>query len=907
MENLNDARDLNLRRKVRFSIGTGNLGAVQNVEGVWGRLCKMLSEPRVTPEKFIEYQRASDKQRAALKNAGGYWIGAHCDTGRRKTNTIRERDVVCFDIDNGDLWPGPLVQSLRDRKTGVSEFEFFVHSSRSHTVVKPKLRLVFLLSKPVSAEKYSAFVRILAHRLDPKMETVDPVSFRLAQMMFMPTVSSDMVDQFVAFRNEGKLVNPDEILASWGPGWTDYSKLPRGAHEKTLRQIAEKAENPLTKGGLVGAFCRTYDVPAAISEFLPDLFVESDVETVTADARYKYVHSEGGPGAVLYDGGLFLYSHHGSDPYSDRLLNAWDLVRLHKFGHEDEDESSYERVVDMPSYKSMVELSKRDPRVKKTLAMENFSAATELMGSVEDKTEPEDIVEDLVGPAEPAPGKLLNSLIGAVKGDDAMPALPPSKEWLRDLELTDKLALKSTIQNLQIILTNDPGLRGAFRRNRFTGNVDVCRDLVSRSNTLKPLKLKKAGRWAGQQITDIHLTWLQAFLDDKTSRDGGGGYGCKFGRNTVAEAIELVANHDSYHPVIDWINSEPWDGVERVETFFSEYVGAEDSIYTRQVARALFVAASARLMEPGHKFDYAVILEGLQGIRKSTLVSALANDQWFGELNRDVENGQKVVEQTRGRWFVELPELSAFGKREAEEIKAFVSQTGVQARMAYARYESVSPRQFVLVGTTNKDTYLKDETGNRRFWPVPVPAIDIDVDRIRRDIQQIHAEAMVMFLRMRQDQPEGDLPLYLTDPGARAIQESLALSRSTDETEAYWAERISTWLDRPVSRAAVLAEHGIESDPSDEDTIGVRGFATPVTIYVGALGGKAMEFHEGISVRIRKAMRSVPGWVDGGRVRVSTGSKDGTGNTRVRSFWRQSEDGSRELWRPIEIDLFDLI
>ena len=912
MQNLDDSRDLNLRRKVRYSVGEGNLGAVQNYEAPWSRLCKMLSEPKATSEKFIEYQRAPDKVRAKLKNANGYWIGAHCETGRRKTNSIRERDVVCFDIDNGDLWPGDLIQALKTRKTAISEFEFFVHSSRSHTLVKPKLRLVFLLSKPVSAERYSAFVRILAHRLDPKMATVDPVSFRLAQMMFRPTISADMADHFIAFRNSGKLVDPDAILESWPHPWTDYSKLPRGEHEKTLRQIAEKAENPLMKGGLVGAFCRTYSVPEAIEKFLPGVFEESDTETVTSDARYKYVNSEGGPGAVLYDGGLFLYSHHGSDPYSDRLLNAWDLVRLHKFGEEDDEDETYERISEAPSYQSMVEMVKRDPATKKTIAMENFSLATETLGPVVDTAEPNeideedfDVLADLLGetPAVPAkkadPG--LHEAMTALKGLDGMPILPASKEWLGSLELTEKLSLKSTVQNLQIILTNDPALRGAFRRNKFTGSVDVCRDLIPRSKTLSPLRRKNLGRFGVNAISDRHLTWVQAFLDDKTSRDGGGGFGCTFGRNTIAETIELVADQFPYHPVIEWIDSEPWDGVERLETLFIKYAGAEDNIYTRLAAKIMMIAASARLCEPGHKFDYAVILEGAQGLRKSTFVAALANDVWFGELSRDMEDDRKVVERTEGRWFVELPELSAFGRREVEEVKDFISKTGVQARMAYGRYVSHSPRQFILCGTTNKDVYLKDDTGNRRFWPIKIGENPIDIDGLREVIQQLHAEAMHLYRQMRAEQPEGDLPLYIADEEALAIQKDLVFERSRDDAEEYWAGRIAAWLERPVSKAEAYRELGLDYEGDDADDFGLRAVTSYVAIWVGALGGESGAFHEGIAVKIRRACRGLEGWEDRGRKQVR--------GKRFRGIWSTVHDPKGfcdDHWIPIE-DPFNLV
>lgn len=886
-----------LKREVRISAGGDNRGKVHNQTVTWGALMKRLSHVTVTAEKFIDYQRASPDVRNDLKNAPGYWIGAHCADGKRKKSGITERDIMCFDIDNGSLFEGDLVKMLRDKTTAISEYEFFVHSSRSHTSINPRLRLVFLLKEPVSASKYEAFSRILAHKLDPNMRTVDPVSFRLAQMMYLPSCSVDMQDQFIAFRNEGALVDPETILESWSGDWSDPTALPRCPGEEDLRVSAAKAENPMEKRGVIGTFCRTYDIYSAIEKFLPDTFYETDYEG--SEVRYKYANSEGGAGAVVYEDGLFLYSHHGTDPYSDRLLNAWDLVRLHKFGDLDDSARADTPITSMPSYKAMVELASHDPKVKSSRALERFDFSdldvdtyqNDIESDIKSDSDSEpDIMADLLGEApKTAP---VGGLFGAM--DDAaveslIGAQPKARsdDWVKKLDMTEKNGIKPTSYNLEIILSNDTRLAGAFGYNRLTQGYVQLRDLVSPG--LEPLPLPK-DQVRDVVLSDRHVTWVRMLLDSPTPLDGGKGFDLRMAFGEVDAIIKLVADQYAFHPVIDWIESVPWDGTPRIDTFLHRHLKAEDTPYTREVSRLLFLGASARVLEPGHKFDTAIILEGIQGAGKSTFISALANHRWFGELDTDLSDRRKTVEQLSGMWFVEIPELSAFSKREVEEIKAFISTQRSQVRAAFARNAEMFERQCIMMGSTNKDTYLSDATGNRRFLPVRVPpGTEIDNLAVWSEAQQAHAEAMHIIKEMRRRTPRSvmeNLPLMLSKDIREDAAEEVAM-RVMDDFEQLMSDRIERWANMPVPVSTIVNELGLdESWLVDGDPMAVRNWIQLDTIWISALGRSAKDFDNKASFTISRIMGTAPQWRRAGR-KIINGS-------RARGYFRVCDGACAE-------------
>lgn len=210
-------------------------------------------------------------------------------------------------------------------------------------------------------------------------------------------------------------------------------------------------------------------------------------------------------------------------------------------------------------------------------------------------------------------------------------------------------------------------------------------------------------------------------------------------KDTTHNAADVIARENSFHPVCDWLRGLEWDGVPRLDNWLCRYMGAEDSPYTRQVGRMFLIGMVARVKMPGCKMDYILILEGAQGAAKSTALAILGG-RWFSDSMPDLRFGKDVSQHIRGKWLIEIPELEGMRKAEVTQLKAFLSRRKEQYRPSYGRREVFEDRQCVFAGSTNETEYLRDGTGNRRFWPVKVAA-SIDIEALIRDRDQLFAEA----------------------------------------------------------------------------------------------------------------------------------------------------------------------
>ena len=210
----------------------------------------------------------------------------------------------------------------------------------------------------------------------------------------------------------------------------------------------------------------------------------------------------------------------------------------------------------------------------------------------------------------------------------------------------------------------------------------------------------------------------------------------------VSRSVGAVARDIRVHPVREYLNRLHWDGTPRLEGWTVTHLGAEDTPLNRAFGSLWMISAVARIMQPGSKADHMLILEGPQGAKKSTALTVLAGDGWFTDELAEIGSKDAAL-QMRGVWIIEIAELDAIGRAEVSRIKAFLSRTVDRYRPPYDRYVVDVPRQCVFAGSVNPDTYLRDETGNRRFWPVRCGRIDLDA--LRRDRDQLWAEAVVRY------------------------------------------------------------------------------------------------------------------------------------------------------------------
>ena len=290
--------------------------------------------------------------------------------------------------------------------------------------------------------------------------------------------------------------------------------------------------------------------------------------------------------------------------------------------------------------------------------------------------------------------------------------------------------------------------------------------------------------------------------------DRQGGYGIQVSDRNMHGAIATVAQENAYHPVREMLTRMTWDGIPRVDHLFVDYLGCPDDAYHRQMARLMLLGAVTRIFEPGHKFDFVPILEGGQGIGKSSFIEGLALG-WKSDLSGEFHDDKRMVEQMQGSWIIEIPELQGFSKAEITTLKAFITRSSDKVRLSYERKTRIFPRQSVFVGSTNEKEYLRDDK-NRRYLPVKCAERQIDIARLEDTIPLIWAEAVHIYREMRARQERGRLPLYPTGEVKR-MAEAIQEDRRVIPEDEQMAGEIAYWLDQPVDPAPEFDE--LEDSP----------------------------------------------------------------------------------------------
>jgi predicted P-loop ATPase len=310
-------------------------------------------------------------------------------------------------------------------------------------------------------------------------------------------------------------------------------------------------------------------------------------------------------------------------------------------------------------------------------------------------------------------------------------------EWCGLYQLGSNGKPIPNLANVMIVLRHDPALH----------DLVALDEMLNATMLLRPVPGQSASRTEirPRPFTDVDAAAVQEYLQ---LNDFG-----RLSKDTVHQAVDLRASECAFHPVRYYLNALEWDGVPRVAIWLSYYLGAEPSHYTEGIGRMFLISLVARIMQPGCKADYMLVLEGPQGARKSTACSILGGT-WFSDGLPDISAGKDVQAHLAGKWLIEVAEMSALSKAEAAQLKAFLTRTEERYRPSYGRREIIQPRQCIFVGTTNKTAYLRDETGGRRFWPVKVGMIDTDALAADRD--QLFAEALTLYRVGKTWWPDGE-------------------------------------------------------------------------------------------------------------------------------------------------------
>ena len=630
-------------RQISISVGNSrNSKAWRQENTTVSALYTRLSQPIISTETHAEYMNMPKSQQDDLKDVGGF-VGGTLNAPQRSKANVTGRDIITLDFDN--IPPNGI--EFIERRIKAMNINYCIYSTRKHTPAKPRLRIIIPLDRSVTPNEYEPIARRIAQQIG--IDMADKTTYDINRLMYWPSKCSDM-DFYFSSDLEKPFAIADSILQSYSD-WHDVTAWPRAASEiDAVKHQLKAQEDPLEKSGLVGAFCRTYTIEQAMETFLPGIYEAVD----NMPDRYTYLNGSTTGGAVVYDG-KFLYSHHATDPCSEKLVNAFDMVRLHKFGDLDADIKPDTPIAKIPSFLKMCNLVLEDRKCRATLDKDRQDAA----------------VADFEG----------------IAADDP--------DWATELELTAQGKVKNTIDNFMMILEHDPALTGKFAYNAF----------AERKEILAPVPWNRANK--RRMWTDADTNGLYWYIEKR--------YDVR-GRGDIDSALSVYMSQHCFNEVQDFINSLTWDGVKRLDTLFIDYLGAEDTPYTRTVTRKMLIAGIARAMTPGVKFDNMLILVGAQGIGKSSILQKLSKG-WFNDSICSFE-GKDAAELLQGIWIIEVSELGAFGKSDTRRIKQFLSLNADIFRAAYARNAEERKRKCVFFGSTNDREFLRDPTGERRFWPV---------------------------------------------------------------------------------------------------------------------------------------------------------------------------------------------
>lgn len=632
----------------------------------WSQLLKRLETPVRTHETLAEYMKMPKDEQDRIKDVGGF-VGGALKGGRRKADTVDSRQLITLDADYA---PADLMEDI----ALLAYYAYAMYTTHKHSPEKPRLRFVIPMDRPVTADEYEAIARKLAEEIG--IDYFDDTTYQPSRLMYWPSAAAD--GEYLFHYEDLPWLSADNILRRY-PDWTDTSYWPESSRAKESRvKQAKKQGDPTEKTGLIGAFCRTYDVEDAIAAFLPEVYVKCDLPE-----RYTYAEGSTTSGLVIYEDGRFAYSNHSTDPACGKLCNAFDLVRIHKYGIQDEDAAPGTPTTKLPSYKAMMELVQRDKETTLTVARERAELAREDFADTCDTEE-----------------------------DDS---------WKSRLS-KDKKGLEPSLNNLLLIMRHDQGLKG-IRFNQMADNLEIK----------GPVPWKSPSRF----WRDADDAQLEAYLSMTYT---------EFPKAKILTAITKAADDRSYHPVREYLDSLPvWDGIPRVDTLLIDYLGADDTEYVRSVTRKTLCAAVHRVRYPGCKFDTVLVLCGPQGIGKSTLISRLGG-QWFSDsLNLADTRDKTAAEKLQGYWIIEIGEMAGIGSAGVKTLRGFITTQDDRYRASYGRRVSSHPRQCILIGTTNSEEgYLNDVEGGRRFWPVRVPCIGAKHvwDMTQEEVSQIWAEVL---------------------------------------------------------------------------------------------------------------------------------------------------------------------
>lgn len=710
---------------------------------------------------------------AHVKEAGNYLLGQLTEKRRRKS-TIHSRCAITLDADSPS---SDFVDRVLTTLDGVA---LIIHTTYSSMAIDPRYRVIIPLGADISPQEYYMVAEYLMDAIG--VSSFDPGSSQAERYMFKPAHPES--EPFWFQVQQGAALDYKTILAEWD-GSLDELPSPN---------VAKGKRDPLAVPGVVGLFNQVYqDFDQLVEEF------ELPYEKVAAD-RYRLVGASGAAGMGPVQGyeNLF-YSHHSHDPAYGQACSAFDVVRLHKFGHLDKAALDSTPINRLPSTKAMMDSAIQIPAVRSKTAAGN----------------PEDDF----------------GVVASSDGDKDASG-QPSDNWRDKLRLNSKTgAAEDTIGNWDLIVRHDPVFKNIYY-NAMALQHELADDTPWR-------EVFDHTRGFG----DRDQSELMGHVERR--------YGFRPADTRINQALDIVSHIREKNPVLDYLSALKWDGEERLEYALP---GVLDSAYTRLVARKTFVAAVARMFEPGCKWDHMTIFYGKEGLGKSRWIEKISRG-WYTPLKN--LDSTDTIEAMQKSWITVSDEGHSMKKADFDQLKEFITQTNDTFRLKYAKRTLTTPRHNVIWGTTNDHQFLRRQEGNRRFLVVKAE-LEYDFDAMTDEyIDQVWAEA-VHYYRAGED-------LFLDD----RLAELAANAREEFTQEDAITGLIQNYLDTPVPTAwdSMSLDQRAEwrmDRASGFNTDHVEGRIDRVCslqVWVEVLEKRIGDHRRIDLLEISNALRDLPGWV----------------------------------------------
>lgn len=795
----------------------------KNTRLLWSELLRRLGHTQRTMERFEEYLLMSKEVQGDIKDVGGF-VGGILREGKRKVSHVTSRQLITLDA---DFAPDNFYEELGEKL----DCAFCLYSTHKHQLTSPRYRLLIPLQEPVEAPIYESLAACIGEIIGQSY--FDQTSYQASRMMYFPSTSQDGI-YFFNYQDKPWL-DGQHLLQRQASSCTSQVRSNIGQRSLHISKeeeslLKEKYNAPSQCPGLVGAFCRTYSVSEAIEKFLSHIY-----RPTKEPNRYTYILGSTEGGLVIYEDDQYAYSFHSTDPAAGKLHHAFALVALHLFGEENKSEM-YRWVL-------------TDRRVSETLEREQYQVALAAFQNEFDSLGPLIGGSKTVETSEEVERAVLKEDLGGKTRWSKVYRLGDKKlleveDWRSHLTINNRGRYQATLDNITLILCNDPLLKKKIAYDLFNNMPVVLGKLPWQ-------RLEGDIEWR-----DSDDCFLRHYLEHH--------YGI-VAPSKVYDATTMVQDLYSFHPIKEYLEGIVWDQTPRLERLFIDFLGVKEEVYAYEVTKKALVAAVARIYKPAVKFDTMLVLTGEQGVGKSRMLDQLGREWYSDTLTTMI--GKEAYEQLQGVWIMEVAEMAATQRASTEAMKHFISKRKDKYREAYGRRVRNYNRQCIFIGTTNNYEFLTDQTGNRRFWPlkggVVPPTKDIIKDFTKDYVDQVWAEAKYYY--------EQGEELYLDNELEKIAAQKQAIHTEEDVKEGMIQAFLEMKLPKGWDNMSLnlRREYTQSYRRQQEEGIYRREKVCALEIWCELMGGEIKNLNQIQTRQINKVIESIPKWERGGVLRFS--------------------------------------